>query len=115
MKTLIGKQGEVKIYLIDALPEDMQSRPVEKIAGGTIISHSESGNHHILTGGDVIERTDNVPAGMRILYGILDKPASLIQDATVPHGKFDFESGYLEFRCARSYNHFAQEARRVAD
>lgn len=114
-KTLIGKQGEVKIYKVDALPAGMKTRPVEKLGARWIISHSESGHHHLLTGGDVMEREDNVPAGMKILYAILDNPEQLTQDAQVPHEGFDLPSGYYEFRLARAYNHFLEQARQAID
>ena len=115
MKKIIGQQGEVRIVKIDALPVKMETKPVEKIGSGFIISHSENGHHHVLTGGDVMERTNDVPAGMSIIYAILNDPQSLIQDAAAPHGGFDLEPGVYEFRLSREFNPFAEEARRVAD
>lgn len=115
MKTVIGQQGEVRIIKIDALPENIKSKAVEKSAKGFIISHSESGHHHVLTGGDVMERTSNVPEGMQILYAILDNPAELIQDAANAHGGYKLDPGIYEFRLSREYNPFAEQARRVAD
>jgi hypothetical protein len=114
MKEIIGAQGEITIIKIDAIPE-MQSKPVERIAKGWIISHSESGHHHLLTGGDVMERTERVPEGMQILYAILDKPEALIQDAAVPHGGYSLLPGFYEFRIAREFDPFSEQARRVAD
>jgi hypothetical protein len=114
-KQIIGAQGEITIIKIDALPEGMESKPVERSAKGYIISHSESGHHHVLTGGEVMERTDNVPAGMQKLYALLDAPASLVQDAPVPHGGYDLAPGIYEFRISREYDPFAEQARRVAD
>ncbi len=113
-KQIIGAQGEVTIIKIDALPE-MQTKSVERVKIGTIISHSESGNHHILTGGDVMERTDNVPAGMRMIYAVLQSGAELIQDAPVPHVGYMLEPGIYEFRVSREFNPFLQQARIVAD
>ena len=114
MKTVIGQQGEVRIIKIDHLPS-MQKKEVERNDKGYIISHSENGNHHILTGGDVMERTDNVPEGMQIFYAILENPQSFIQDASVPHGGYDLLPGIYEFRISREFNPFMQEARKVAD
>ena len=74
MKKVIGQQGECRIVQIDTLPQKMETKPAEKSMRGFIISHSESGHHHVLTGGDVIERTDNVPAGMQVFYAILREP-----------------------------------------
>lgn len=115
MKQVIGQQGEVRIVKIDALPENMQTAPVERVAKGYVISHSESGHHHVLTGGEVMERTDNVPAGMRMFYAILKEPQSFIQDAANPHGGFDLPAGIYEFRNSREFDPFAEQARRVAD
>lgn len=113
-KQIIGAQGEITIIKIDAIPQT-KTKTVEKAGANWIISHSESGHHHVLTGGDVMERVENVPQGMQVLYAILDKPASLVQDAAVPHGGYDLEPGFYEFRISREFNPFAEEARRVAD
>lgn len=118
-KRVVGAQGEITIIeLVGATEADlpkMQTRTAERTAKGWIISHSESGHHHLLTGGDVMERTSDVPAGMQILYVILDKPASLIQDAAVPHGGYDLPAGIFEMRISREYDPFAEQARKVAD
>lgn len=117
-KKVIGAQGEITIIqLIDetALPSGIVTKKAERTAKGWIISHSESGHHHILTGGEVLERTDDVPQGMQILYALLDGPASLIQDAQVPHGGYDLEPGVYMFKISREYDPFAEQARRVAD
>lgn len=115
MKRIIGAQGEITIIKLDVLPEDMETKPAERTAKGWIVSHSESGNHHILTGGTVMERTDELPEGMRKLYALLDEPASLIQDASVPHEGYNLEPGAYEFRISREYDPFAEQARQVAD
>lgn len=115
MKQVIGQQGEVRIIKIDALPEGMQSRSVDKLAKGYVISHSESGHHHLLTGGAVMERTDNVPAGMQVFYAILDAPQKFIQDAANPHGGYDLDPGIYRFDVSREFDPFAEQARRVAD
>lgn len=114
-KKIIGAQGEITIIKIDALPTGIETKPAKRVAKGWIISHSESGHHHLLTGGDVMERTDKVPAGMQILYAILKSPESLIQDAQVPHGGYDLASGFYELRIAREFDPFAAQARRVQD
>ena len=115
MKQVIGSQGEITIIKIDALPDGMQTKDVERTSHGFIISHSERGHHHVLTGGDVMERTNNVPAGMAKLYAILDKPEELIQDAATPHGGYKLEPGVYEFRIGREHDVFRDQARRVAD
>ena len=114
-KTIIGQQGEVRIIKLARKPRLSGCAPVTREAHGVIISHSESGHHHILTGGDVLERTKDVPSGMRILYAILKEPARLEQTAPGAHGAFDLAPGVYEFRISREYDPFAEQARRVAD
>ena len=63
---------------------------------------------------DVLEHP-SPPAGMRILYALLDEPTMLIQDADEPHGSHMLDAGYVEFRIAREYDPFAEQARIVAD
>ena len=109
-------QGEVNIRKIEAAPSDLVTVSAEK--GLLIVGHSESGHHHCFrdTGGvALMERTKDVPSGMKILYAIIDNPAELIQDAASPHETIAFEPGIYEFRISREYNPFTEEARRVAD
>ena len=115
--TIPAAQGEVGVIKIKALPSDIQTKAVERNNNGDcIISHSEQGNHHVLAGGvEVLERTNNVPVGMRILYAILNEPTQLVQDAAVPHEAVNLDPGIYEFRTAREYDPFSQQARRVAD
>lgn len=113
---LRGDQGEVHIRKIASLPEDMEAKPAERCAKGFIVGHSESGHHHVLTSGDVLERVDNrTPQGLKMLYAILEEPADLVQDAPTPHEGFRLDAGIYEFRIAREYDPFAEQARRVAD
>ena len=115
-KQIIGAQGEITIIKVDGAPTNFADMAkVERCKSGWIITHSESGNHHVLTGGDVMERTSDVPAGMKVLYAILAKPAKLLQDAAVPHKHFDLAPGFYEFRIAREFDPFSEQARRVAD
>jgi hypothetical protein len=118
MENMIGQQGEVRIYKIDKIPDGIETRPVERNKNGqAIISHSERGHHHVLTGGEVMERTTDVPAGMQIFYALLKKPESLKQDGPDPHETHDLESGTYMFTTDREWNPFAEQeqARRVAD
>lgn len=115
----IGQQGEAAVFKIDALPEGMKTKAVERTASGlAIISHSEKGHHHVIADAsvEVLERTDNVPAGMQILYAIVKNPTALKQDATVPHDPLALtEPGIYEFRVSREFDPFAEQMRRVAD
>lgn len=114
MRICIGQQGEIRIFKISELPE-IESKKVDRVKLGHIISHSEQGNHHVLTDGEVMERVNNVPEGMRILYALLEDDAELIQDATKPHEGYKLDAGIYEFRISREYDPFSEQARMVAD
>ena len=112
-ETVIGAQGEITIYRIDAMPPVEGLRPAGRHNGAWIISHSESGHHHLLSGGEVLEREgDDFVAR---LYATLTEPATLFQDAATPHGTIELPPGLYEFRLAREYDPFLEQARRVAD
>ena len=115
MKKVIGQQGECLIIKIDAIPDGIEKKNVERNARGFVISHSESGHHHVLTGGNVMERTDSIPQGLQIFYAMHEDPQSFEQDAPNSHEKFDLDPGIYEFRVSREYDPFAEQARRVAD
>jgi hypothetical protein len=115
MKQVIGAQGEVRIVKVDAVPVGIETKAVPKSGKGFIISHSESGHHHLLTGGDVLERTDKVPAGMQVFYAILDKPEQFIQDCANPHGGYALDPGIYRFDVSREFDPFSEQIRRVAD
>ena len=108
------QQGEVRLRRIDAVPVGVETKAVKRGPQGYVISHSENGNHHLLTGGDVIERVQ-VPAGMQFFYAILDAPQQLIQDAQNPHEGYDLPAGIYEFRISRAFDSFSEQARRVVD
>lgn len=110
-------QGEIYARSIEMLPEGLEPFKERNSKGDWIISHSESGHHHLMEadGVQVMERTKDVPAGMRILYGIVEKPAKLFQDADVPHDTHAVPPGIYEFRIAREYDPIMEQARRVAD
>lgn len=110
----IGDQGEIYIAKIDKLP-DTATKPVKRTPRGYIVSHSENGAHHLLSDGELLERTEGVPAGMKILYAIIESPERLYQDDPVPHDHYDLDPGIYEFRISREYDPFAEQARIVAD
>lgn len=118
MKTFnqTAAQGEVNLRKVDALPDGLA--PVNLECGLLILGHSESGHHHGFrdqTGVIVMERTKDVPAGMRILYAILENPTALIQDAPAPHEPLMVPPGIYEVRISREYDPFAEQPRQVAD
>lgn len=107
------QQGEVYIRRIEALPDGFEGKALKKTKKGFVLAHSESGNHHLLTGGGVLERP--AKAGMDMLYAILDAPEKVIQDATKPHEAQDLPAGVYDIRISREFDPFTQQARRVAD
>lgn len=110
-------QGEIYARKIDELPDGLSAFN-EKKGNAFVISHSESGNHHVIddAGVTVMERTTDVPKGMRILYAIVEAPTQLRQDAGVDaHEAHDLAPGIYEMRIAREYDPFTEQARRVAD
>jgi hypothetical protein len=110
-------QGEIYARKIDTLPDGLAAFTDRAESGDWIISHSESGHHHLIGAGgvDVMERTTDVPAGMRILYAIVKEPTRLYQDAGNPHEAHDMPAGIYEFRIAREYDPIVDQARQVAD
>lgn len=115
-REVIGAQGEIMVFRITgAMPEGLAKHGEVDHSGRPIISHSESGNHHVLDRCvDVMEKPD-APEGMRILYALLDNPTALIQDASDAHGSHMLEPGLYEFRISREFDPFAEQVRRVAD
>lgn len=115
-RTAIANQGEIRVDRIEALPEMEMTGFNEKHGSAFIISHSEQGHHHLLDGAvEVMERTENVPAGAKILYAIVKEPTKLFQDAATPHAPVDLAPGIYEFRIKREFDPFAEQVRRVAD
>lgn len=120
MKTFkfVAAQGEVNIRRIANLPTNAGLIPVAPEKGLLIVGHSESGSHHGFRAGPgvaVMERTADVPHGMKMLYAILEKPTTLIQDAAAPHEPIMLDAGFYAIRISREFDPFAQQARQVAD
>ncbi len=114
-REVIGAQGEISIFRVSMMPEGLaQHNEIDK-AGRPIISHSESGNHHILDAAVTVMEKPDAPEGMRILYALLDEPTALIQDASDAHGAHMLDAGIYEFRIAREFDPFSEQVRRVAD
>lgn len=112
---IAAAQGEVNIKRIDSIPDGLS--PVVPERDVFIIGHSESGNTHVIdaTGVKVMERTKNVPAGMRMLYAIIEQPTALRQNAAAPHEVISLPPGLYSFRISREFNPFTEQARQVAD
>lgn len=111
---IIGAQGELRVYRIEALPEGIgETRPAKNQAGAFILAHSEKGHHHVI-GGDV-DVIEQVSGGMRTLYAIVREPSSLHQTAANPHGDIALAPGLYEIRCDVEYDPFLDQIREVQD
>ena len=112
----IVRQGEVRMEPIKEIPE-CGLRQIEAKNGVIIVGESESHHNHVLDadGVTVMERTTDVPRGMRILYAIVEKPTRLRQTAGNPHGAHTIEPGKYEIPIKREFNPFTEQARMVAD
>jgi hypothetical protein len=108
-------QGEISIRRVDVLPAGV--KPMELENGKFIIGHSETGHHHVMDrrAKTVFEATD-APAGMRVLYAVLDASGELVHErGHDTHETISFEPGIYEFRLGREYDPYAELARAVAD
>lgn len=115
-REVIGAQGEITIFRITGdMPAGLKLMAEIDKHKRPIISHSESGNHHILDAAVAVMEKPDAPEGMRILYALLDSPTMLIQDAPEAHGSHTLEPGLYEFRIAREFDPFAEQVRMVAD
>ncbi len=115
MKTEIRAQGEISFRKVSKLPKGLMPHTEKDKIGRPIISHSENGHHHVLDRAVEVLEHPKPPAGMRILYALLNEPCGLIQDADDAHGRHELEPGIVEFRLAREYDPFLEQARQVAD
>ncbi len=114
-REVVGAQGEITIFRVDQMPSGLAQFIETDKRGRPIISHSESGNHHILERACAVMEKPNPPAGMRILYALLEEPTQLLQDADEPHGSHTLDPGVYEFRIAREFDPFSEQIRQVAD
>lgn len=115
-RNIVGAQGEISIFHCNGtMPEGVVPMTDRDKKGRPIISHSESGSHHVLERAVEVFEHPSPPAGMRILYALLDEPTALVQDASDAHGEHVLAKGLHEFRIAREYDPFMEQARQVAD
>lgn len=116
MKTFknFAAQGEAFIRRVEDRPSDLSPLPPEN--GKHIVAHSETGHHHVMdaTGVDLLERTKDVPEGLRILHLIVKEPTALEHlRSHDTHEAIMFEPGEYEVRLQREYT--PEGYRRVAD
>lgn len=116
MKTFknFAAQGEAFIRRIETRPENLAEIKAEN--GKHIVAHSETGHHHVMDAGCVslLERTKDVPEGLRILHLIVKEPTTLNHlRGTDTHEPILFDRGEYEIRLQREYT--PEGYRRVAD
>lgn len=108
-------QGEITITKVDTLPEGLKDFATE--GGHFIVGHSETGHHHVLEPQGVkMFEAETAPAGMRVLYAILDEDKELKHlRSHDTHETVKLDKGLYEFRLGREFDPFSELARRVAD
>lgn len=115
----IAAQGELTIRRIGNLSTSIPGgcSPLTAERGKFIIGHSETGHHHVIDAiGSSVSVLDRPPEGMRVLYAILENPASLdhLRDHDT-HESVSLDPGVYEIRIAREHDHYAELARLSAD
>jgi hypothetical protein len=123
MKTFnhVAAQGEITIRRLGDLPKNSKLpkgfTAMKPEAGKFIVGHSETGHHHVIDAtGSTIGVMDQPPAGMRILYAILENPLALEHlRGHDTHETITNEPGVFEIRIAREFDHYAELARQSAD
>lgn len=111
-------QGEIQIIRhTEGYKLPTRVKHLEKENNKMIIGHSETGHHHVLERHtDKVFVDENAPAGMRILYAILEEPNALIHERGYDtHNALNLEPGTYEFRIGREFDHYEALARRQAD
>lgn len=117
----LAAQGEITIRRLGDIPPK-KSLPkgftvMEPANGRYIIGHSETGHHHVIdAAGAMVGVMQKPPAGMRILYMILENPLALehLRNHDT-HETITSEPGVYEVRIAREFDHYAKLARQSAD
>lgn len=111
----IAAQGEITIRRVAKIPDGCTAMKPE--GGQFIVGHSETGHHHVINAiGAGVSVLDRPPAGMRILYAILENPTSLDHlRGHDTHESIQLDPGTYEFRIAREFDHYAELARQSAD
>lgn len=123
MKTFnqIAAQGEITIRRVGDLPKDRKlpkGYSALKASGRYfIIGHSETGHHHVIDAvGATVGVMEKPPAGMRVLYMILENPLALEHlRGHDTHETIVNEPGVYEVRIAREFDHYAELARQLDD
>lgn len=108
MKNLVYQQGDVLIYKIDSLPNDLKK--VEPKARGVILAEGETHGHfHAIADVKVAQKYECADGRIYL---------SITKDTILTHEEHKFhaiEAGVYEVGIVQEYDHFAEEARNVAD
>lgn len=117
----VAAQGEITIRRIGSLPNNRSLPKGFKVMssnqGRFIIGHSETGHHHVIdAAGATVGVLEKPPAGMQVLYLILENPLALehMREHDT-HETITNEPGVYEVRIAREFDHYAELARKLAD
>lgn len=126
IKRCLGAHGEIRIYEVEEgfFPLDLEVSATEpdEISGSYILSHSEKGNHHVVSSADceVLERTETKTVSgnsfaLKTLYAIVKSPTKIKQLSTEPHEDFDLPVGHYVIRADVNYDHFSKQVEKVRD
>ena len=110
-----GAQGEISLAKVAKIPAGLDR--VAAINGRVIVGHSETGHHHTASS-DCVElyEAKTAPAGMRVLYAIVNAPASLDHERDFDtHESLALQPGMYEIRIGREYDPYAEITRQQAD
>lgn len=110
-----GAQGEISLSKVTKVPAGLKR--IEANNGRVIVGHSETGHHHTADAGCVeLYEAATAPAGMRVLYAIVNAPASLDHERDFDtHESLALQPGMYEIRIGREYDPYAEIARQQAD
>ena len=110
-----GAQGEISLAKVAKVPDGLKR--IDPVNGRVIVGHSETGHHHTVSA-DCVElyEAKTAPAGMRVLYAIVNAPASLDHKRDFDtHESLALQPGMYEIRIGREYDPYAEIARQQAD
>jgi hypothetical protein len=104
---IVAAQGEIIIRRVDAIPTDCEA--VMPKDGIFSIAPSRNGHNHVMDAdGSTVFKLDQPPAGMRILYAIVENSTALRHlRRRHTHAPIRLDPGMYEFRVAREYNPYA--------
>jgi hypothetical protein len=104
---IVAAQGEIIIRRVGTIPKDCEA--VKSKDGTFSIAPSDNGHNHVIdAGGATVFKLDKPPAGMRILYAVVENATALRHlRRRHTHAPIPLDPGMYEFRIAREYNPYA--------